>query len=539
MRRLKDKQDATLAMARAAYNTFSDHKHHRTTVKEFEDNLETNLKVIIDEIITESWKPAEYTEKIIYEKKERHLAKAPVYDHVLEATTLYPYEKALYDYTAWNIPAVKPGLGTHAMMRFLRNSLYKESQEENMYYFLIDGHHYFPSIDHQLMVEAIVRKIKDGKLRRFCLKVVDSYYRGIPLGIKIAQIFGQIYLAVFDRLAMRFFDIVKDPEKMAYWTERYITSRILTAKSTEDYEDLARGSQYLAEKFRSYAFQGLKHYLRFVDGIIVRHSDKAFLHIVLEISIMILERDFHFTVNKDYNIRPTWTGIKIVGYVFYHDHVEVTKLNKQRNARRIHKLKKKGYNEEQIRLKMASSLGYIKHANSINLLKKIGMEKTLGKIIKSRRLNIPFEGMSSGDKVLFSAICKKINESGVWDKKILLVDYDIEDSKIEKEKITVQVPDSEGNPKTVEKEVAGRVLAIRFKKIMNTNENNGETIYVFEKKKDADGRDTLLDAEFYAFTGSRILINQSETDFSKSDLPCPTVIQEFRSKAGKSFYKFT
>ena len=55
-------------MARAAYDTFSDHKHHRTTVKEFEDNLETNLKVIIDEIITESWKPAEYTEKIIYEK---------------------------------------------------------------------------------------------------------------------------------------------------------------------------------------------------------------------------------------------------------------------------------------------------------------------------------------------------------------------------------------------------------------------------------------------------------------------------------------
>lgn len=540
MRRLKDKQDATLAIARAAYDTFSEHKHNRSTVQEFEHDLENNLKVIISEIISEDWIPAEYKEKIIYEKKERHLAKAPVHDHVLEATTLYQYEKALYDYTPWFVPAVKPGLGTHAMFRFLRNSLYKESQEENMYYFLIDGHHYFPNIDHQLMINAIVRKIKDGKLRRFCFKIVDSYYRGIPLGIKIAQIYGQIYLAVFDRAAVRFFDIINDTEKMNYWTSRYITARILTAKTQDDYNDLAKGSQYLADKFRTYAEEGLKHYLRFVDGIIVRHKDKAFLHIVLEISIMILERDFHFTVNKDYNIRPTYTGIRIVGYVFYNDHVEVSKANKKKNARRVQKLKKLGYDEEQIRLKMASSLGYIKHANSINLLKKIGMEKTLGKIIKSRRLNIPFEGMSSSDKVLFSAVCHKINENGSWNKKIQLIDYDIEESKIEKEKITVQVQDSDGNPQSVEKEVAGRVLAIKFKKILNTIENNdGDSTYVFEKLKDADGHDTLIDAEFYAFTGSRILINQAETDFTKSDLPCPTVIQEFRSKSGKSFYKFT
>ena len=155
-------------------------------------------------------------------------------------------------------------------------------------------------------------------------------------------------------------------------------------------------------------------------------------------------------------------------------------------------------------------------------------------------MNIPFEGMSSSDKVLFSAVCHKINENGSWNKKIQLIDYDIEDSKIEKEKITVQVQDSDGNPQSVEKEVAGRVLAIKFKKILNTIENNdGDSIYVFEKLKDADGHDTLIDAEFYAFTGSRILINQAETDFTKSDLPCATVIQEFRSKSGKSFYKFT
>ena len=110
------------------------------------------------------------------------------------------------------------------------------------------------------------------------------------------------------------------------------------------------------------------------------------------------------------------------------------------------------------------------------------MEKTLGKIIKSRRLNIPFEGMSSSDKVLFSAVCHKINENGSWNKKIQLIDYDIEESKIEREKITVQVQDSNGNPQSVEKEVAGRVLAIKFKKILKTIENILVNLLVIVRK---------------------------------------------------------
>lgn len=68
---------------------------------------------------------------------------------------------------------------------------------------------------------------------------------------------------------------------------------------------------------------------------------------------------------------------------------------------------------------------------------------------------------------------------------------------------------------------------------------NGEESYVFEKKKDQDGNPMEEDAEYYTFSGSRIMIDQALNDFTPDDLPCPTVIQQFQGKDGKTYTKFT
>lgn len=125
--------------------------------------------------------------------------------------------------------------------------------------------------------------------------------------------------------------------------------------------------------------------------------------------------------------------------------------------------------------------------------------------------------------------------------KILLVDYMVVKSKIEKEKVTTKVKDGEGVMKDVVNEVAKDALTIRFKKILKTytDQDTGEEVYVCVKKKDAEGNDTNVDAEYYAYTGSKILIDQAENDFSKDDLPCPTIIQQFSTAKGQTFFKFT
>lgn len=387
-----------------AYDNFSRQKHSRKSVHDYDEHLQENLEKVVKQIIDESWKPKGYTSKVIFERKIRKLAKAPIEDHVIESATILPYEKALYDYSSWRAPAVKPGLGTHGLFRMLRNEMLKYDQEEMMYYVQMDVHHYFPSMDHSVLKQKIDNVVKKGKLLTFLHKVVDSYIQGAPLGIKVAQIFGQLYLADFDRLAMDFFNIAEDPDKLAYWTQRYVTARILTAKSKEDFDDLCKGPSYLARKFHLYVYEGIPFYFRFVDNILFRHADKAVLHIILELAIMHLTRDYHLTVNKDYNVRPCWTGIPMVGYVFYHDHVAAGKRNKKELARRVHRLQKLGFTEEEIRVKLASRFGYVKHANSINLFKTIGMEKSLGKIIKNRRVRPPFKGMTGNQKVKFSSI---------------------------------------------------------------------------------------------------------------------------------------
>lgn len=101
-------------------------------------------------------------------------------------------------------------------------------------------------------------------------------------------------------------------------------------------------------------------------------------------------------------------GIRICGYVFYHDRVLLGKHNKQELARHVAKLKKKGLSEEEIRIRQSSRFGYAKHADCINLIKKLGMEKSLGKIIKSHRIKSPFENMRGSQKISFSMICDNL-----------------------------------------------------------------------------------------------------------------------------------
>ena len=69
-------------------------------------------------------------------------------------------------------------------------------------------------------------------------------------------------------------------------------------------------------KFERYVDEGLRHYSRFADNIVIQHEDKTFLHIVTEMAIMVLARDYYIDVNKDWNVRPVHNGgIDVCGYV--------------------------------------------------------------------------------------------------------------------------------------------------------------------------------------------------------------------------------
>ncbi|MCD8297495.1 MAG: hypothetical protein LUC88_07975 [Prevotella sp.] len=413
MRRIRDRgENETEENARQAWYSYSNHKGKRSDIQRFEKKLDRKLDEIAGEIAQETFKPCPYTPKDIFTYKHRQLAKTSVHDHALETAAIFPYQQQIYDKISWRSPAVRPGLGTHAFMRMLRNDLFRSMQKECMYNVTLDAHHYFPLMCHDILSSQLDRFVKPGKLRRHLQKVVDSYPQGVPLGIKTAQLFGMIYLSKFDREAEKFFGIAEDSEKLAYWKSRYIDMVTATAITPDDYRLLAMGSAYLGMRFERFAREGLRHYYRFVDNIVIMHEDRCFLHIANEVTVMILARDYRVTVNKEWNVRPTWTGIRICGYVFYHEKVMLGRRNKKGLCRAAHKLKKKGTEEEKMRIKLSSRIGFAIHADSTNLLKTIGMEKTLGKIIRKRRITPPFAGMTPEQKVKFSSICAFIVNDG-------------------------------------------------------------------------------------------------------------------------------
>lgn len=527
-----------------AFDGFSEHKKARITVRKFEEALDDNLAALLEAYLTESWHTSPYTDERIFDRKARIISKLPIEDHVQQWASCLHVEPLLCNtYIRKSCSCVK-GRGTHDFVNMLRKDL--NSSYENTYYFVqLDVHHFFININHELMKASLRVKIKDPKLLRFLDEFIDSYPSGLPLGVKISQILANYFLASFDRLAIRIFDILDDPDKYAYWCGRYVSHCIYIA-GRDNESELCKGASYLKSKFRKYVKQGLKYYSRFADNIVILHKDKAFLHLVTEMAIMILARDYLLPVNKNWNVRPVHAGgIDVCGYVSFHDHRLLRKRNKKELCRQVAKLRKKGLSPEEIRLKCASRIGFATHANSRNLLRKlnINMEKRLGAVIKNRKVQIPFQGMRFDQKKAFAdLVCKEGQEE--QDYKILLVDYTVEDSKVEKEDVIVTVDDGNGGTRQEKQTRPKKCLVIRYKRILKTiiepteDDEENET-YIFEKAKNKDGSDMEKDAEFYSFTGSTVMLEQALSDFQKEDLPCPTVIKEFTNKMNKKFYKFT
>lgn len=511
MKRKGHVQNGTIGNYEKAFAGYSTNKNSRREIQLFRDNLNENLLFLLDSYLRCAWKTSPYTEKQIYKPKPRVINKSPVKDHVIQWASMLPIEQWLFDTIYYRAPSCVPGKGTHYYMRQERDELRECSQEEVYYYVQLDVHHYFEHIDHELMKLRLRDKIKDPVLLHFLDEFIDSFRDGLVLGVKLSQLLSGLYLAPFDRLAIRCFNLLDDPVKFKYYQNKYVTHCFNTCRTIAQALELSKGVEYLNSKFDGYVREGLLHYSRFADNIVIKHRDKAFLHMIIDICHQVLLDDFKLILNKSWNVRPMWMGNDVCGYVFYHDRVELRKRNKVALCRQVAKLKKKGLPQDEIRVKAASRIGFAQHADTKNLLRTLDMEKRLGKIVSKRKRKTPFENVSAVQKrPLADIVCSDTDDEA--DKIIRLLDYVIDDSIID--------VNDDGTPK--------QRIAIKYNRAdkFMPDAPNGEKY-------------TWSAEEFYSFSGSKVMIDQAQHDFSKEDLPVATVIKEFTNQIRKKFYKFT
>lgn len=489
-----------------AFRLASNHKRHRHDVIEFGKDLERNLQELKRSFADGSFRSSPYSFMLVHDPKERLIGMLPFPDHLqhwamLNAIEMY-VDRSLSNYTY----AGRYGMGTHGFMKSVRKAL--RSDPSGTYAFLTaDVRKFYFCIDHTILKRTVRTKIKDRHLLSIMDGIIDaSGEDGVGLwpGSKLSQFLSVWYLSSFDHDIKRCFGILDNPQLVDYYTERYISEKIAHAKP-RDYEDLSRGPQYLAEKFRRYLLR-IPYYFRLADDVLILHEDTTFLHLVIEWIGLYYGHELHLEMNDRWRVGLTDDGIDVGGYVYRHGYILARKRNKKALCRQVAGLRKEGCDDEQVRLKTASRAGFISHSNHVQLFKKLGIMETkrLGEKMRAKKIRTPWPDLPADRKrkfedVLFDSRIPRSPEMEQMEeqaKLIELLDYKIENSIIEK--------NQDGTPK--------KCLILRYRW-------NGE--------------------EWYSYTGSDVLIDQATNRFTKEDLPAQTVIKISTNKFNKKFYTFT
>lgn len=108
----------------------------------------------------------------------------------------------------------------------------------------------------------------------------------------------------------------------------------------------------------------VKHCMRYCDDIIIFGDNKPDLHSILAEIREYLSEHLNLEIKGNYQIFPVSSrGVDFLGYVNYHEYSLLRKSIKLRYAKMV----KYNSNEQSI----ASYNGWLKHANCINLKRKL------------------------------------------------------------------------------------------------------------------------------------------------------------------------
>ena len=347
---------------REAFENASIGKRNRSDVLEYGKNLEANLEELRRELLSHTYKTSDYHIFTLYEPKERIIYKLPFRDRVVHWAIMLLIEPIwTRNFTRDTYACVK-GRGIHPLLNKLRRDL-QDDPEGTAYCLKLDVRKFYPSINHEILKEVIRQKIKDPELLWLLDGIIDSADTGVPIGNYLSQFFANLYLSELDHL--------------------------------------------LKESY------GVRYYYRYADDIVLLADNKEKLHGWL-VAINDYLNDYRrLSIKKNYQVYPVESrGGDFIGYVSYHTHVLARKKNKKALCRKVARLRKRGLPDDEIRLQVASEMGFMSHCNSNNLLKILGMKK-FSEIRKG-------QGKLDGEKLHIEAIVGKV---------IQLTAYDISNSK--------------------------------------------------------------------------------------------------------------
>lgn len=277
------------------------------------------------------FKTSEYEIFILNEgKKKRDVYKLPFFpDRIAQWAILQVIEPFLVANMTADTYSAIPGKGIQPIVNDLRGyyktkrvdgkkksvwvpSIFLSDEENTRYCYKIDLHHYYQSINHEVLKQKFRKVFKDSELLWLLDEIADSINTateedlielslsgeievdpntGIPIGNYMSQYSGNFYLSSFD-----------------HWIK----------------EELH-----------------VKHYYRYMDDVVIFASSKEELHEIHR-KVTAYTRDYlHLNIKGNYQIFPTKVrGVDFVGYRFFGEYTllrKSTAINFKRKMRACRK----------------------------------------------------------------------------------------------------------------------------------------------------------------------------------------------------------
>ena len=215
-------------------------------VLEFEKNLEINLTILREELLSEIYKPLPLKTFILRDPKTRVISKSHFRDRVVHHAIVNILEPIFDKTFIYDSCANRKGKGTlfpiKRFDKFIRkvskngkiNGQFTNNQIKG-YCLKADIRHYFNEVDQEILIQIINKKIKDNKVIILIKKILENGLInekqkkiGMPLGNLTSQFFANVYLNELDYF-------VKHNLRSKYYI-RYVDDFVILNESIEQLE---------------------------------------------------------------------------------------------------------------------------------------------------------------------------------------------------------------------------------------------------------------------------------------------------------------
>lgn len=312
-------------------------------VIDFEKDIKNNLALLRVELLLHSYRPKPLNTFILRDPKTRMISVSDFRDRIVHHAICNIIEPIFDKNFIFDSYANRKGKGTLAAVKRLETFQRKVSKNKTLvqkfnkrnifrgFFLKGDIKKYFDTVDHEILLEILQRKVKDEELLFLLRKILSNHQgkekgKGMPLGNLTSQFLANVYLNQLDQFVKRELKV--------------------------------------------------KYYIRYVDDFVMLHNNKSELYFYKERIEEFIRDHLQIKLNQDKSkIEPLARGIQFLGFRNGYHHKILKRKSSKRIYQKVRTLEKDFHSRKIDYDKMYDFLegwcAYARNANTFTLRKKL------------------------------------------------------------------------------------------------------------------------------------------------------------------------